>query len=271
MRGYEVWNGFYSVRHTVNQSAFAFWDTRLKAGNKVYGIANSDAHNTDMVANPHICAHLTELSKDSIYAAISRGYYYGSNGPNLKFSIDSVPMGGTLSIDSKKKVRIRMEGYSINGISSISLVKNGTTYRYYEYSNPLKRTAEVLDDQASGGDYYRVTVNDSKDLFAFSNPIFIFSTIAEDSTVIDPVAVDTTTEEDNSTHFSVYPNPASDIITVRMSSSTNGLISVFDSDGKVWIQELLDGSIEKKLSVQSLPKGIYILKINEKRQKLIIK
>jgi hypothetical protein len=68
--------------------------------------------------------------------------------------------------------------------------------------------------------------------------------------------------------FTIYPNPASQTITIEMAksgSSVNGTISIYGMAGQELMQQQVQGS-RAEINVSSLPKGIYFFRLvnNEK-------
>lgn len=73
-------------------------------------------------------------------------------------------------------------------------------------------------------------------------------------------------------NFSIYPNPAGDVVNIETKQNTNNLnIQVFDINGRKVIQKDIS---TKTLDVSQLSRGIYLLKINSngvsQTEKLII-
>ncbi len=77
----------------------------------------------------------------------------------------------------------------------------------------------------------------------------------------DPVSI----EENKEEHFSFYPNPAKNSINLT-DVKENSLVTITDLNGKVVTSEITSNSI---LSLD-LSKGLYLIKINNSVQKLII-
>jgi hypothetical protein len=268
--GYEMYNGYVKMRSPEMYKAFALWDSKLKSGKKVYGISNSDAHDAVVVGAKFIRAYLENVTPESVLKAINLGHFYGTNGPDVRFTVDSVQMGGALEVETTKKVCIRMEGYSYEKMDSLKLIKNGKLLKSFVFDDMQNRASAVVYDDASVGDYYRMEVVDWSDRLAFSNPVFIVSSkthepFGEDTLVYgidDPVY---------STELCVYPNPTSEFVVVRAPKAIDGILTVTDVSGKIWIINSFHNSCEEKLDVRSLPKGLYLLRINNDRRKLIVR
>ena len=70
-------------------------------------------------------------------------------------------------------------------------------------------------------------------------------------------------------HLQLYPNPASNIIQLRVNTSANiekGILEIISSTGKLVYQEKKSFSTDIRLDISDLPKGIYLVRIrtNEK-------
>jgi len=271
MKGYEVFNGFNPYRSLQTYRSFQLWDHKLSSGVRVYGFADSDAHIKEMVGRLRVCVLAKDFNEHEIYDAINCGRFYGSNGPDLRFSIDSVQMGDSLSVLFKKKVTISLTAYSCDGLDSIRLIKNGQLFKSLKYST-YKRKAEIkIIDEVVPGDYYRMEVNDKLDQIAFSNPIFI--TYGETKTqggVYQIIIKDTTDAIQHHENF-LYPNPAAEVVTVKFDVNTSGTLRIFDENGIVRYSEAILNKKEHEINIQFLPKGLYYLQINKISLKLMIR
>jgi hypothetical protein len=73
----------------------------------------------------------------------------------------------------------------------------------------------------------------------------------------------------NDWDIKIYPNPANDIITVEYKLNKSQIImySISDLSGKKYLEVLLDtqsaGEHSFSIDIEDLPKGNYILQINE--------
>jgi len=87
---------------------------------------------------------------------------------------------------------------------------------------------------------------------------------------IEPQFVNTNDIDVNTSDISVYPNPASDIVNLKIEANTNELFTarVIDINGKVISQKLVDiVSGESQLDVSHLNAGNYVIQlINSKKQ-----
>lgn len=269
-KGVEVWTCFTPINGAYSIQAFSLWDKKNRAGLKQYGFAESDAHNLDMVGKPHIVAHMKNLSKEEVHNAVKNGQFYGTDGPAIRFTVDTVMMGGSLQVTSKRLVKISMKAYSAQGIDSMYLLKNGVLISGFPYSDFKTNVQQVVYDEAIPGDFYRMECTDRWLRFAFSNPVFIVSAGQDVPLVVDTISTGMSDKKWTS-KVGVYPNPGKDFIQLKTNQPTNAAIVVSDANGKVWLRETLKNESEKTLDVRSLPRGLFIVKINENRLKLILR
>ena len=69
--------------------------------------------------------------------------------------------------------------------------------------------------------------------------------------------------ETNKAQFSLYPNPATDNVTVSLASDKGGIISVVDLQGRLVLEQTVAaGQQDVLVNLQSIAKGAYILKVN---------
>jgi hypothetical protein len=267
--GIELWSGFTPITGTYSTQAFNLWDTKNIAGLKLYGFTESDAHNLDMVGRQHIVAHLKDLSVAEIYYALNNGQFYGSDGPTLRFTVDSVMMGGSLPVPSKRLVKISLMSYSPQGIDSMYLIKNGVVIGGYSSVNFSKNAQEIFYDEAIPGDFYRMVCRDIMYGFAYSNPVFIVPAEQVTPQIVDTISAGLA-DKNIVVNIGAYPNPGLDFVQLKTTMPIKADITVYDTNSKVWLRETFNNEAEKTLDVRSLPRGLYIVKINEKRLKLIL-
>jgi predicted metal-dependent phosphoesterase TrpH len=271
MLGYEVFNGFNPYRSRQTLRAFQLWDQKLNEGVRVYGFANSDSHIKEMVGRLRICVQVRELTQASLREAVRAGRFYGSNGPDLRLTIDSVPMGDSLNVPFKKKVHIDMTAYSVDGLDSVRLIKNGSVYKSFKYLDYKRKATIQLVDEVVPGDYFRLEVNDRLDQIAFSNPIFITYGANTTHYVDDPPVVTDTIKPSPHPGTFLYPNPANDFVTLNLDKPTSGELRLFDAQGILRYREALVNKQEVFLHLQNLPKGLYHLQLESVRLKLMVK
>ncbi|MBI3948618.1 MAG: PHP domain-containing protein [Armatimonadetes bacterium] len=169
--GIEVWNGLYSPGHEVNRRAFALWDRELNEGERLVGLAGSDAHKPAKVGNPRICAYLEALTPRAVHRAMRRGTLYGTNGPDVRFTANGAPMGTDLRVAPGAPVAFKIAARSAHRLTRVTLIRNGAVLREWAPAGPEKAIA--LSDTPTDRTWYRVEVADVDGGFAFSNPIWV--------------------------------------------------------------------------------------------------
>lgn len=75
------------------------------------------------------------------------------------------------------------------------------------------------------------------------------------------VKIPTGTETKNQDGLSVYPNPASSFLTIKLGEAASYSMMVTDGNGKVQLSENIDDRAEYKLDVRNYAKGTYLLTI----------
>lgn len=172
--GIEVWNTYYphNFHENYNEAAFAKWDELNNAGKHLYGMANSDAHNTDSsLGHGWNVVSADLLTEANLLSAMKKGHFFGSNGPNIDFTSNGSAMGSDVSVSSGVLRRILLRASDSVNIASVKLIKNGEVIESWAPHSPdWSMTLENVS--AKPGDFFRMTV-EGVDRFAFSNPIFV--------------------------------------------------------------------------------------------------
>ncbi len=73
---------------------------------------------------------------------------------------------------------------------------------------------------------------------------------------------------DTNNSFLIYPNPTNNIFQIKNVTQANSLIQIFDGIGKLVFQTIYQSN--EKISTQTLPNGMYVLKIANAAQKLLV-
>ncbi len=176
--------------------------------------------------------------------------------------------------------------YSTNGGNNWSLLGTANDSNWYTSNSNCaicvggEWTGEAGITNISG------TTNDTKRLYSYnlygfgansatpqSNVIFRFVFQSNDSTeydgaVIDNFAIESTLSNNQSVFndFKVFPNPATNFVTVSFSSLSSDAInySLIDVQGRVIQKYTVNGfvgTINESLNISEIPNGFYILKI----------
>lgn len=214
--GVEVWNGSVHASHENSRKAFRLWDQKNMEGTqRYYGTAGTDAHSSEKVAGLGLCGYLEELSSDELMHMLRSGGFYGSNGPELRFSVGGTAMGSQLTLAQAGEVRIDFEAYTQTGtLTSIRILGFPITGSIEDYD---EAAAVLLELDLSGEEtayysgsvtaevtkdcFYRMEVKSTDPMpgsatgagpeagkgFAFSNPVWV--TLGESDTRCDIRAI----------------------------------------------------------------------------------
>ena len=66
--------------------------------------------------------------------------------------------------------------------------------------------------------------------------------------------------------LTIYPNPAKEVLNIRRNfgSTLDYQIQLFDTQGHLVLEDILSGKIsESQLSLSSIEKGVYLLKVTQ--------
>ncbi|WP_422091871.1 M43 family zinc metalloprotease [Tenacibaculum ovolyticum] len=142
--------------------------------------------------------------------------------------------------------------YEVQLLKNGNWVTEGTSTTYYLW----------VSKQNSDTNYtFRVRAKNSTENSAWSNQLNISL----------PVAGPTASLTSTLLQLSIFPNPATDYITIRSNTNENVSAQLFNIQGK----KVGEFTNKNKFSVQHLTKGIYILKMKTKKEstlkKLLIK
>jgi hypothetical protein len=166
------------------------WDQLLMAyvngttDTPIFGVANSDAHNTaDPDSNVGMARnglYVKALTPDEVYAAIKAGRSFATTGPSLAFEVNGELMGGTTHIASGGSASLNLSVKSETPtalLSKIDIIKNGEVWRTISPMQPAYED-NLVDGGVTENGYYRVevTAQDQPDgpyHYAWSNPVFV--------------------------------------------------------------------------------------------------
>lgn len=156
----------------------------------------------------------------------------------------------------EKKVRLSWEILNPELVNNFTIERKNTNNQWIPVSvitsNDSQQQYAIIDNNpAAGYNQYRLRITEKNSSIAYS--------------AIQQVYVDFTKNI-----FIVYPNPASDKITVRGIFNNSSSLRLSDITGKIILQkQLIYNSTE--IILPFLSPGIYLLQVNETIQKLIIR
>ena len=76
-------------------------------------------------------------------------------------------------------------------------------------------------------------------------------------------------DENESSKFSVYPNPTSEVITLYSENSGNASYQIIDLNGSIKREGKLGDDHKNEINISELPKGCYLLKVDSKVIKIL--
>ena len=184
-----------TVSSTLKVYATEYWDRmNIKGEKKYFGISSTDAHATTDVGGFFNGLLLEGLREDNINTALATGSFYGSAGPELRFSLGGKTMGETVYAAVDAQIPIVVKAYNKDApITKVVLYAFDIGADGIETAYRAGRdNAAVLFEDTDGsegrntfeytgalplkpGTFYRVEVYADDDLhgYAFSNPIWM--------------------------------------------------------------------------------------------------
>ena len=144
------------------------WDDLLMAyvdgtvDTPIFGVANSDAHNTgdpdSDVGKAKNGVYVKALTERELYKAIKAGRNFGTTGPSLALDVDGEHMGDTAYVfDGTADVSLSVSSESPTAILvKIDVIKNGDLWQTINPMSPSSKSPWKTVVTEDG--YYRVEV-----------------------------------------------------------------------------------------------------------------
>ena len=206
--GVEVYNSGNGPFHYLNTQARILWDQlNIRGEKKFFGAVGSDAHFPNKAGNSAAFGYLENLAEDEIFNLLKNGKFYGTNGPDIWFSINGVGMGDTLIIPSGSSTTMEIKVSSkYSYLTEVKVQRcfigsSGYVTSHFSenmYGKKIKTYNKKLDTAViTGKEFYRVEVltdtsqpgiytdgvntldyssfTETAYGFAFSNPIWVES------------------------------------------------------------------------------------------------
>lgn len=161
--------------------------------------------------------------------------------------------------------------------TAVGNFSNALRARYWEWS--IDTT--YIDSTGSGNWEYLYSNGPSKPRLSYewyieSHPFFVMGanmeeldqSVIRDLTVIKglPVSIEKSTKE----IFSFYPNPANDFICInKLKMENEYLVQIYDTNGKLVINESFSNTTIKNIDVKNFSNGIYLLRMIDKTSDLL--
>jgi hypothetical protein len=180
--------------------------------------------------------------------------------PAINFNQPPVAIAG-----SDTTIYLPDSSFLLNASNSYDPDGNITSYQWQEISGPntavasSMKSAEVDLSGLQAGIYqFQLTVTDNQ---GASSTATVKISVIKNSGVLD--------------QFTVFPNPAQDILNIRINSSFNGTIRtvVYDMCGRLVMADEAQKSVdlyEKTLNVSGLATGMYSIQVNIANMKFLV-
>jgi hypothetical protein len=164
-----------------DQLLMAYVDGTVKE--PIFGLANSDAHNTgDPDSNVGVAkngVYLKKLTAQEFYKAIKAGRTFGTTGPSLDLDVNGKLMGDRAVIThGTAQIHLTANSESPSAVLvKIDIIKNGVIWQTIAPMSPAYGDT-LSDDAVTEDGYYRVEITaldpaTGSYTFAWSNPVFV--------------------------------------------------------------------------------------------------
>lgn len=201
-----------------------FGQAYLQKGYKVGWIGGSDGHNATpghprivtqsggrfanilrrrdagWAGGPLLAVRASALTRDALWEAFRARRTYATTGARalVDFSIDDVPMGGTLHAD--EPVTIRYAAHGTAPIERVSLIRGA--YRRAQWDvDALDVSGKLVDEPPAGETYYYLRIEQVDGELIWTSPIWVTASTAGTDAPLpawnEPVAVDLAALEEN--------------------------------------------------------------------------
>ncbi len=165
--------------------------------------------------------------------------------------------------------------YDSNGVYQLFVGSySGSIYQYTNIENNLNGQFTLINSTVSNiwdGGKCAITMadinNDNQPEMIIGNLAGGISYFSSDSIVYDTTIVMMNNSTKTNNNINIFPNPTENYFTIF--SNSNGTVQILDMQGKI-IYSAIKKDYKLKIDNANLAKGVYIVKINKKIQKLVI-
>jgi len=172
----EIGNGalnMFDYYDLTDERAVRLWDRLLRAGKRVIGCGNTDAHNVlelGMIWNGLLGG---KPNREKIGRRVLTGRHFVSDGPFIELRVDDARMGQTYR-PKRPTVTIAATAVDSVGIAKLRLLRNGRSVKTKNSAGaPTQATMEIRDRIPPGGTYYRAEALARDGRRAYTNPIWL--------------------------------------------------------------------------------------------------
>ena len=65
-------------------------------------------------------------------------------------------------------------------------------------------------------------------------------------------------------NFSIFPNPAKNIVTIDFEDQQSGIIQIYSLSGQIIKEQIFENSNKENINIEALEKGVYLVKVKQK-------
>ncbi len=231
VNGIEIMSTASDYGSMEQKIAMNAWNNLLSYGQRTFGFMASNNYTAGETGMRFIRGILPRLDADSIMGLLSSGLYFSSNGPELRFRIGSVEMGGTVHVDGSAAGAAFIHASDVYPLTEVTLYRYPVTHDLTDlepevvFSEDYTGKGVFSVDEAvpvtlSPDEYYRLEVHSEHDGayasldrqsigFAASNPIWVEKASASDYSSLDGVELPFGGEvmrSDNGTYYVLADN-----------------------------------------------------------------
>jgi TolB protein len=241
-----------SARTQLTNVPGAYWQSDgvfNPAGDKIYFLEGFNADN-----------HIVRMDLDgSNWVDITPDNSFGYSEASIAFS----PDGSKMIFFTTEN-----QGYNNGGDLVIADI-DGSNWNFLTNSVNGDYFSQAVFHPTNDKLYY------SKYIAGVNYEIHRMDTTGENSVLISNCSLVGIGERPEVAHFDIYPNPATDVVSLRLDATDAAYLQVFSTNGKLIVEQALPAAVGNvQLDVADWPAGIYLMKIQTSEtagaQKLII-
>ena len=274
------WVSFLSASNpSQSQTNFTYWSIVLEeTTNKIYVVDQQNRRGPDLTVGvqmnsstavyhpaspsvPHLSGRSVTTPADNVFYTFALGSQPGFDLAGVKLimndvvALPSAPFniyGSFINLGFAQATSVEVN-YSINGGATVTGNVSGLTIVKFATGNILHPTTWT----PSGLGNYNVKMWVSK--INGSNDADISNdTINFDVTVANSVSI----QENEIEGLNIYPNPASDFVTIELTDANNeGQVEILNLLGQVVLTQPLNKDISSRINITNLDAAVYLIKV----------
>jgi len=270
----EILNGPISYLLSNNDNVITdVWEPLLLAGRRITAVGGSDMHHLNdwmtmfypNLGSPTTYVFSQQHNSDGILDGIRKGHVCVSNSPSephLEFFADlsqndsfDFMMGDQIN-DTNAIVKFKVNLIDAIGDYTFRVIKNGI--QLYSEAMPISTSAPsvVFSDIPTQRSYYRIELLSNNKPVAWTNPIYFgYEQLSPTVGVY---------HSSNIVQTDIFPNPTSNFVYIRNGTKEALNINILNIYGELVMFKSSNDEVIM-LDLQMMDKGIYLLKIKNKK------